>query len=88
MIDVRTAREWQDGHIAGAMHIPIGELTGRIGDVPRTGPVATICEGGYRSTLAASLLSRAGVSDVLTVEGGMGAYRGSPLGVERRGVRS
>ena len=75
VIDVRTAREWQEGHIAGAMHIPIGELTGRTGDVPRTGPVATICEGGYRSTLAASLLSRAGVSDVLTVEGGMGAYR-------------
>ena len=76
VIDVRTTREWQEGHIAGAVHIPIGELTGRTGDVPRTGPVATICEGGYRSTLAASLLSRAGVSDVLTVEGGMGAYRG------------
>jgi hydroxyacylglutathione hydrolase len=75
VIDVRTTREWQEGHIAGAVHIPIGELTGRIGDVPQPGPVATICEGGYRSTLAASLLSRAGVSDVLTVEGGMGAYR-------------
>ena len=75
VLDVRTAREWEDGHVAGALHIPIGELAGRIGDVPRTGPVATICEGGYRSTLAASMLARAGVSDVLTVAGGMEAYR-------------
>jgi len=75
VIDVRTAREWQAGHIAGALHIPIGELIGRIGEVPRTGAVATICEGGYRSTLAASLLSRAGVGDVLTVAGGMSEYR-------------
>jgi hydroxyacylglutathione hydrolase len=75
VIDVRTAREWQDGHIAGTLHIPVGELAGRMADVPRTGPVATICEGGYRSTLAASMLSRAGVGDVLTIKGGMEAYR-------------
>jgi hydroxyacylglutathione hydrolase len=87
VIDVRTAREWQKGHIAGALHIPIGELAGRTGDVPRTGPVATICEGGYRSTLAASLLSRAGFIDVLTVQGGMGALRatgGQVMNHERR----
>ena len=75
VIDVRTAREWHDGHIAGTLHIPVGELAGRMGDVPRDRSVATICEGGYRSTLAASMLSRAGVRDVLTVEGGMEAYR-------------
>jgi hydroxyacylglutathione hydrolase len=75
VIDVRTAREWQEGHIAGAVHIPMGELAGRTGDVPRTGLVATICEGGYRSALAASMLSRAGVGEVLTVAGGMEAYR-------------
>ena len=57
------------------MHIPIGELAGASALVPRTGPVATICEGGYRSRLAASLLARAGFSDVLTAAGGMGAYR-------------
>ncbi len=75
VIDVRTAHEWEAGHVAGALHIPIGELAGRLGEVPGNGPVATICEGGYRSTLAASMLSRAGVRDVLTVEGGMSAYR-------------
>ena len=75
MIDVRTAREWHDGHIAGTLHIPVGELAGRMSDVPRDRSVATICEGGYRSTLAASLLSRAGLKDVLTIEGGMEAYR-------------
>jgi hydroxyacylglutathione hydrolase len=75
VLDVRTAREWDDGHITGALHIPLGDLAGRIGDVPRTGPVATICESGYRSTLAASMLARAGLRDVLTAAGGMEAYR-------------
>ncbi len=75
VIDVRTEHEWQAGHIAGAVHIPIGELAGRLGEVPGNAPVATICEGGYRSTLAASMLARAGVRDVLTVVGGMSAYR-------------
>jgi hydroxyacylglutathione hydrolase len=75
IVDVRTAGEWRSGHLEGAMHVPVGELASRTGEMPRSGTVATICEGGYRSTLAASLLSRAGVGNVLTVEGGMSAYR-------------
>lgn len=75
VVDVRTSREWQAGHLEGATHVPLGELASRTGDVPRTGTVVTICEGGYRSTLAASLLTRAGARNVLTVEGGMSAYR-------------
>jgi hydroxyacylglutathione hydrolase len=75
VVDVRTEHEWRAGHFEGAMHVPLGELPSRTGDVPRTGTVATICEAGYRSTLAASLLSRAGVDKVLTVEGGMSAFR-------------
>jgi rhodanese-related sulfurtransferase len=38
-------------------------------------PIATICEGGYRSMLAASILVRAGFAEVLNVSGGMTAYR-------------
>jgi rhodanese-related sulfurtransferase len=75
VVDVRTTREWREGHIEGAMHIPLGELWARAAEVPRTRPVATICEAGYRSALAASVLARAGVDDVTTVSGGMAAWR-------------
>ena len=75
IVDVRTTREWNAGHIEGAMHIPLGELSTRAPEIPRTRPVATICEAGYRSALAASLLARAGIDDVATVTGGMAAWR-------------
>ncbi len=80
VMDVRSPREWQDGHIDGATHVPVGDLGRRAADVPRDAAVATICEGGYRSTLAASLLSRAGVGTVLNVTGGMAAYRALQIG--------
>jgi len=75
VIDVRTAREWQAGHLPGSINIPVGELPQRLAELPRGAPVATICESGYRSSLAASLLSQEGVADVRNVAGGMAAYR-------------
>jgi hydroxyacylglutathione hydrolase len=75
LVDVRSRREWQADHIDGAINIPIGELMARIGEVPRRGAIATLCEGGYRSSLAASLLDRAGVSNLVNVVGGMSAWR-------------
>lgn len=75
IVDVRSKREWDAGHIDSAMHIPLGDLAARASEIPRTRPVATICEAGYRSALAASLLARAGLDDVTTVTGGMTAWR-------------
>jgi rhodanese-related sulfurtransferase len=49
----------------------LGKLVSRIADVRREGTVATICESGYRSALAASILARAGVDSVACVAGGM-----------------
>ncbi len=75
VVDVRTTREWNAGHVNGAVHIPLGDLTRRASELPRDRTVATICEGGYRSSLAASVLSRAGVDKVVNVAGGMSAWR-------------
>jgi hydroxyacylglutathione hydrolase len=75
VVDVRTRHEYDEGHVAGALHLPVGTLASRTGDVPRDRPVATICEGGYRSVLAASLLARAGFAPIVNVTGGMAAYR-------------
>lgn len=75
VVDVRTKREWNAGHIDGAVHIPLGELAERAPELPRDRTVATICEGGYRSSLAASVLARAGINRIVNVAGGMSAWR-------------
>ncbi len=75
VIDVRTDREWNAGHIDGALHISLGELARRAAEIPRDQNVATICEGGYRSALAASVLARAGLDRVANIADGMSAWR-------------
>jgi hydroxyacylglutathione hydrolase len=75
VLDVRGPGEWRGGHIDGALHIPFGDLPSRVASMPTTAPVAAICESGFRSSLAASLLSRAGFMNVVNVSDGMAAYR-------------
>jgi hydroxyacylglutathione hydrolase len=80
VLDVRTDEEWAAGHIAGARHIMGGELPERIGEVDVDGrPLAVICDSGYRSTVAASVLERAGLEGILNVAGGMSAWRSRGL---------
>lgn len=76
VVDVRTAGEWDAGHIAGAIHIPLPELIARLADLP-TSPFVLICGSGYRSSIAASLLQGAGVEGRLLghVAGGWIAWR-------------
>ena len=75
ILDVRTPGEWRAGHIERATHVPVGEVSAQAAALPRQAPIATLCEGGYRSSLAASLLAKAGMGNVVNVTGGMAAYR-------------
>jgi hydroxyacylglutathione hydrolase len=75
VIDVRTPREWRGGHVDGAINIPVGEIPARARELPEGAIIATICESGYRSSLAASLLAHEGAARVVRVVGGMAAYR-------------
>jgi glyoxylase-like metal-dependent hydrolase (beta-lactamase superfamily II)/rhodanese-related sulfurtransferase len=59
VLDVRRQLEWAGSHIAGAVHIPLPDLPGRLGEVP-AGTVWVHCGGGYRAMVAASLLAAAG----------------------------
>ncbi|MES2459042.1 MAG: MBL fold metallo-hydrolase [Armatimonadota bacterium] len=77
LLDVRTPGEWEEGHVAGAQWIPLPQLTHRLPEIA-DGPVATMCGSGYRSSLAASLLERAGVSNVVNVRGGWSAWTMRP----------
>ena len=78
VVDVRTPREFHSGHVPGAINIPVGDIPSRAGELAPGRPVAIICEGGYRSSLAASLLAQEGVPEVINVVGGMAAYRALP----------
>jgi hydroxyacylglutathione hydrolase len=75
VLDVRTTHEWDTGHVEGAIHLPIGVVASYARAFASRPMVATMCEGGTRSLLAASLLARAGLTNVVNVAGGMSAYR-------------
>lgn len=75
LIDVRSPKEYADGHVDGAINVSVGELAGRAGELQRDAPTAVMCEGGYRSALAASLLKQEGFARLANVTGGMAAFR-------------
>ncbi|WP_396272742.1 rhodanese-like domain-containing protein [Granulicella arctica] len=57
--------------MAGAIHISLGELAGRIGELPRNLAVVTVCGSGY--LIAASLHEAQGLKDISSTDGGMTA---------------
>ncbi len=59
VLDVRRRLEWSDGHIEGALHVPLHHLPGRLSDLP-PGPIWVHCQAGYRASVAASILDAAG----------------------------
>ena len=69
VLDVREPVEWAHGHIEGALHIPLGELTGRLDEVP-TRQTLVVCKVGARSAQAARWLGAQGL-DVVNLDGGM-----------------
>ncbi|HSK50445.1 MAG TPA: MBL fold metallo-hydrolase [Solirubrobacterales bacterium] len=75
VLDVRNDAEYASEHIPGSLHIPYGELAERSGELPRERPIATICRGGKRSGLAASILQRQGFAEVVHVGQGVGTWR-------------
>lgn len=64
VLDVRLQGEFDDEHLAGSTNVPLGDLLERLDEVPH-GPVAVHCASGYRASIAASLLDRAGRDVVL-----------------------
>jgi rhodanese-related sulfurtransferase len=60
VVDVRRDDEWVSGHVSGALHIPIDDLTDRIGEVPRNKKVLFICAAGVRSGLACEVAAAMG----------------------------
>jgi hydroxyacylglutathione hydrolase len=84
IIDVRGASEYEGGHIPGAKHLMGGFLADQTTRLPRDRPIALVCGSGYRSTVASSVLQRAGFEDVVNITGGMTAWKQAGLTIEKR----
>lgn len=81
VVDVRNATEWNEGHIPGALHIPLGYLADRLDDVPMDRTVVLQCLSGARSAIAASVLRRAGRTNIANLVGGFASWQGAGLPV-------
>jgi rhodanese-related sulfurtransferase/glyoxylase-like metal-dependent hydrolase (beta-lactamase superfamily II) len=77
LLDVREDDEWEEGHVEDSLHVPYHELAdGSARELAGRGPLAVACSAGNRSSIAASLLKRAGIDDVVHVaEGGVDEIR-------------
>lgn len=74
VIDVREAYEVEEGHLPGAVHIPIGQLGFRLFELDRSRPVLLVCETGQRSGTGEEMLKEHGF-DAHNLDGGMWGWR-------------
>ncbi len=75
VLDVRRGPEWEEQHLDGATHIPLAQLPERAGELDPAAEWLVVCASGYRSSIATSLLERAGFARVANGLGGMEAWR-------------
>jgi len=75
VLDVRTDKEWEKGHIENALHIYVGHLKERLNEIPKHQPIAVICSVGNRSSIGASILKQTHQQEIYNVLGGMSAWQ-------------
>ncbi len=80
-IDVRGPREREQKHIEGSLSIPLNHLVEKLKTLPNDRPLLVYCAGGYRSSIAASLLRRGGFDSVCELAGGIAAWEAAKLTV-------
>jgi rhodanese-related sulfurtransferase len=81
-IDVRTPSERRHASIGGSLHMPLNHLAREVADLPADRPLIVFCAGGYRSSIAASLLKERGVKRVRELAGGLAAWEQARLPVQ------
>lgn len=82
LLDVREPYEWDAGHVAAALHVPMAQVS--LENVPTDRPVVVVCRSGNRSGTVARLLQEAGV-DAVNMLGGMQAWAAAGLPFETDG---
>jgi rhodanese-related sulfurtransferase len=81
VLDIRNPREWATKHIDGSVNIPLNHLQERISEIPRDRRIAVHCAGGYRSSIAASILHQYGITQMTEMAGGLAAWEAARLPV-------
>ena len=81
LLDIRNPREWATKHIDGSVNIPLNHLQERIAEIPRDRRIAVHCAGGYRSSIAASILHQYGITNLIEMAGGLAAWDAAKLPV-------
>jgi len=82
VLDVRERAEWDEGRIPGSVNVPYHDVKAVPDGIDPRRPVAVICSSGQRSAVAASLLSRLGLEQIVQVaDGGVGTWerQGNPI---------
>ena len=83
LIDVREQTEYNEGHIPGITLIPMGEIPGRLAEIPKDKTVVVTCRSGNRSSQVASYLQQQGFTNIHDLQGGIVAWQQAGLPVER-----
>lgn len=78
LLDVREQHEWDAGHAPEAVHVVLGELPARVGELPTDRPIVVTCKAGGRSAMATEALVGAGF-DAVNLAGGMLAWADAGL---------
>lgn len=81
LLDVRSPLEWERKHIRGSLNIPLNRLQDRIAEVPCDRRIAVHCAGGYRSSIAVSILHQHGITNLIEIAGGLAAWEAASLPV-------
>ena len=87
-VDVRAPGERDRKHIAGSLGFPLNHLTENLEKLPKDRPLLVYCAGGYRSSIAASLLQRSGFDSVSEIAGGLAGWESAKLPVQAAPVLS
>lgn len=85
ILDVRTPREFNDGHVPGAINIPHTELSDKLDQViaHKHKPIVVYCQSGRRASVAQSILTKAGFDQVLHLEGDMAGWKAAGYPIEK-----
>lgn len=81
ILDIRNPQEWRTKHLQDSVNVPLSQLQARIVEVPRTCRIAVHCAGGYRSSIAVSILNQYGITNVIELAGGIAAWEAARLPV-------
>lgn len=75
VLDVREQFEWDEFHIPNTTLIPLGQLAGRVSEVPKDAKILVVCRSGNRSDDGRDMLLAAGFTNVTSMDGGVVAWR-------------